>query len=55
MNSVSTNPFEDDEDEIEEQIEENKVGSLEGAKISKAARKKKRRAPQPPGQQQMVK
>lgn len=51
MNSISTNPFEDDEDIIEEQME---VGTCEAVKVAKPARKKKRRAPQPPGQQQMV-
>lgn len=53
MNSISTNPFEDDEDVIEEQLEVTKVGSLTTSKILKPARKK-RRAPLPPGQQQMV-
>lgn len=55
MNSISTNPFEDDEDEIEEQMEVTKVGTSQASKVVKPSRKKKRRAPPPPpGQQQMV-
>lgn len=55
MNSISTNPFEDDEDEIEEQMEVTKNGTSQASKVMKPTRKKKRRAPPPPpGQQQMV-
>jgi hypothetical protein len=55
MNSISTNPFDDDEDEIEEIMEASQVGTSQASKAVKPARKKKRRAPPPPpGQQQMV-
>lgn len=57
MNSVSTNPFEDDEDEeIEEHMEMATSNNLEVTKVEKITkRRKKRRAPPPPpSQQQMV-
>lgn len=59
MNSVSTNPFDDDEDEIEEHVELSTSNTLEVTKVQKASkppRKKKRQAPPPPpSQKQMVK
>lgn len=56
MNSVSTNPFDDDEDD---EVAEMTNSTLEIAKVEKSLkspnRKKKRRAPPPPpGQKQMV-
>ena len=57
MNSVSTNPFEDDDDEIEEHVEMSTSNNLEVTKVQKAPkppRKKKRQAPPPPSQKQMV-
>lgn len=57
MNSVSTNPFEDEEDEIEEHVELSASNTLEVTKKVQRAPKpsrKKRQAPPPPSQKQMV-
>lgn len=51
MNSISTNPFDDDyQDDVEGTITANDVTKSENSATTKSMRKKKRRAPAPPSQ-----